>query len=637
MRVLLVEDDQVLAETLVLALVHQGYTVDRVTDGIAGWEKAQKLTYDLMILDVGLPHLDGISLCKKLRSQNIINPIILLTAYNHQEDKVKGFDAGADDYVVKPFDIQELLARIRAILRRRQQIPSTLLEWGNLHLNTNTCEVTYQENEINLTPKEYGLLELFLKHHQQVFSLDLILEELWTFEDPPTENTVRAHIKGLRNKLKNAGAPADLIETVYGLGYRLKQQSHPKIASKKTSEKPESDRCKLNQAIVEVWHRYQGKICDRITLLEEFSLSNPQEKPDPNIQQKAQQEAHKLAGSLGTFGLGGGSIIAREIEQLCQNPTLNLAEITLFQELVFKLRQEVEQYSPPSTRENSQPTTIKSDYEVWIISQDPLLIEAGQRAGKNLGIETQILTDLSLITEFKLSSKKKSYPPLVFLDFDFDSSYKLLTQLTQQTPPIPVIVLTQHKNLNQRVKVAQLGSQGFLEKPITSEQMIKLMLDTFSQNRGLNAKVLIVDDDAQILATFQTLLAPWGIQTFTVEDPRHFWEILEASTPDLLILDIEMPYLDGIELCQIVRADSRWKSLPVMFLTAHTNRDLQHQVFMVGADDYLTKTTEASILVNRILNRLRRNPEFTRILNPSLAAFFLILIKINKTIATLLK
>jgi DNA-binding response OmpR family regulator len=344
----------------------------------------------------------------------------------------------------------------------------------------------YREMLLNLTPKEYGLLELFLKHHQQIFSLDLILEQLWTFEDPPTENTVRAHIKGLRNKLKNAGAHADLIETVYGLGYRLKQQSHPKIEPKKTSKKPELDQNKLDQAIVEIWHRYQGKICDRITILEEFSLANQQGKPDQNIKQKAQQEAHKLAGSLGTFGLGGGSIIAKEIEQLCQNQTLNLAEITLLQELVFKLRKEVEQYSPPSTIQNPQPTSIKSDHQVWIISQDKLLIEAGQKASLSLGVETKILTDLSLITELKLSSKKQQYSPLVFLDFDLYSSYDLLTKLTQQTPPIPVIVITQQKNPNQRVKVAQLGRQGFLEKPITSEQMIKLMIDTFSQNRSLN-------------------------------------------------------------------------------------------------------------------------------------------------------
>ncbi len=613
MRVLLVEDDPDLAETLVEALVHQSYTVDVVMDGISGWEQAQRLSYDLMILDVGLPQLDGISLCQNLRSQNITTPILLLTAYNHREDKVKGFDAGADDCMVKPFDLQELLARIRAILRRREHPTSITLEWEHLCLNPNICEVTYLGKHLNLTPKEYGLLELFLKHRQRVFSLGVILEQLWTFEEPPTENTVRAHIKGLRNKLKVAGVPGDLIETVYGLGYRLKQDSPPKPEPKKHQIKQTKNKPEFNQALVKIWERYQSKICDRITLLEEFTLATQQGKPDETLRLQAQQEAHKLAGSLGTFGLGRGSILAREIEQLCQNKTFNSEEITQVQQLVFKLRAEVEHnspHSPPHPVSNKQFKPefagVKSNHKIWIISQDQLLIQPVQTAALNLGIATQILTDLSIITEIKSLSLNKQNPPIVFLDFDFHCSYNLLTQLTQQTPPIPVIVLTEEKNFTQRVKVAKSGGQAFLQKPVTSEQIIKVMMDVLHQSCTLNAKVLIVDDDSQILETLQALLEPWGIQTFTVEDPRHFWEILEATTPDLLILDIEMPYLDGIELCQVVRADSRWKSLPIMFLTAHTNREIQHQVFMVGADDYLTKTTEASILVNRILNRLRR-------------------------------
>lgn len=609
MRVLLVEDDPNLAETLVEALVHQSYTVDVVMDGISGWEQAQKLSYDLMILDVGLPQLDGISLCQKLRSQNITTPILLLTAYHHREDKVKGFDAGADDYVVKPFDIQELSARIRAILRRRQQTPTAILQWEKLRLNVNTCEVTYKDHPLNLTPKEYGLLELFLKHHQRVFSLNIIIEKLWDLEETPTENTVRAHIKGLRNKLKSAGAPGNLIETVYGLGYRLKQESPPQPEPKKNSTKQAQNQPKFNQALVQIWERYRGKICDRITILEQFSLAAQQEKTDPNLQQQAQQEAHKLAGSLGTFGLGRGSVLAREIEQLCQYKTLSSEQILHFRQLVFKLRQEVENnapHSPPPTPATPQPSPLKSSHQVWILSQDQSLIHSIQTASFHLGIETQILTDQSLITTLKTSSQEKQYPPIVFLDFDFYYSYELLTQLTQETPSIPVIVLTEQKNFSQRVKVAQSGGKAFLQKPVTSEQIIKVIMDVLRQSCTLNAKVLIVDDDSQILETFQLLLEPWGIQTVTVEDPRHFWEILEATIPDLLILDIEMPYLDGIELCQVVRADPRWKSLPVIFLTAHTNGEIKHQVFMVGADDYLTKTTEASILVNRILNRLRR-------------------------------
>ncbi len=609
MRVLLVEDDQYLVEILVENLGHQNYSVDVAMDGIAGWEKAQQISYDLIILDVDLPRLDGMSLCQRLRSQNMTTPILLLTACNQREDKVKGFDAGADHYVVKPFDLQELSARIRALLRRRQQTPPTLLEWEQLRLNLNTCEVTYQGTPLNLTPKEYGLLELFLKHHQRVFSLDVIIDKLWDLEETPTENTVRAHIKGLRNKLKIAGLPGTMIETVYGLGYRLKQPSSPQPEPKKISSKPLQHQPKLNQAIVQIWKRYQTKICDRITILEQFYLSLQQEKPDQNLRRQAQQEAHKLAGSLGTFGLGRGSILAREIEQLCQSQTLTSEQIPHFKQLVFKLRQEVEHnapHSPPSPPENPTLPSSKSSHQVWILSQDQSLTQGIQTASLNLGIESQILTEQALISNLKKASQNRLKPPIVFLDFDNYSSYELVAQLTQQTPSIPVIVLTQQKNFTQRVKVSQAGGKVFLQKPITSEQINKVILDVLRQSCTINAKVLIVDDDSQILEAFQALLEPWGIETFLVEDPRHFWEILETTNPDLLILDIEMPYLDGIELCQVVRADPRWKSLPVIFLTSHTNGDMKHQVFMVGADDYLTKTTAVPLLVDRILNRLRR-------------------------------
>lgn len=609
MRVLLVEDDQYLVEILVENLVHQNYTVDVAIDGILGWEKAQKISYDLIILDVDLPRLDGISLCKRLRSQNITTPILLLTACNQREDKVKGFDAGADHYVVKPLDLQELSARIRALLRRRQQAPPTLLEWEQLRLNLNTCEVTYQGKPLNLTPKEYGLLELFLKHHQRVFSLDVIIEKLWDLEETPTENTVRAHIKGLRNKLKIAGIPGNVIETVYGLGYRLKQPSSPQPEPKKISAKSLQHQPKLNQAIVQIWKRYQTKICDRITILEEFYLSLQQGKPDQNLRRQAQQEAHKLAGSLGTFGLGRGSVLAREIEQLCESPTLTSEQIPHFKQLVFKLRQEVEHnapHSPPLPPENPNLPLIKSSHQVWILSQDHALTQGIQTASLNLGIDSQILTEQSVLSNLKKTSQNPPNFPIVFLDFDYYHSYELVTKLTEQTPSIPVIVLTEQKNFTQRVKVSQAGGKAFLQKPVTSEQINKVIMDVLRQSCTLNAKVLIVDDDSQILEAFQALLEPWGIQTFLVEDPRHFWESLETTNPDLLILDIEMPYLDGIELCQVVRADPRWKSLPVIFLTSHTNGDMKHQVFLVGADDYLTKTTAAPLLVNRILNRLRR-------------------------------
>ena len=221
MKLLLVEDDERVAEALAEDLTDQNYVVDVASDGEAGWELVEVFAYDLLLLDVALPKLSGVSLCERLRSCGYSMPILLLTGRDTSEDKIMGLDAGADDYVVKPFDLQELAARIRALLRRGGSTMPPVLEWGDLNLDPGTCEVTYVGQPLHLTPKEYCLLELFLRHGRRVFSRSAILEQLWSFESPPEEETVKAHIKGLRQKLKLVGAPVDFIETVYGLGYRL--------------------------------------------------------------------------------------------------------------------------------------------------------------------------------------------------------------------------------------------------------------------------------------------------------------------------------------------------------------------------------------------------------------------------------
>lgn len=223
MKILLVEDDDRIAEALKEALTDRHYTVDIAADGEAGWEFIQLCTYDLILLDVMLPKLDGINLCRKLRQNNINTPVLMLTAKDSSTDKVMGLDAGADDYVVKPFDLPELSARIRALLRRGNPTLPPVLEWEKLRLDPSKCQVNYAEKLLHLTPKEYALLELFLRNGSRVLSRSDIIDHLWTFEDPPAEETVKVHLKDLRKKLKAAGAPADLIETVYGLGYRMKQ------------------------------------------------------------------------------------------------------------------------------------------------------------------------------------------------------------------------------------------------------------------------------------------------------------------------------------------------------------------------------------------------------------------------------
>jgi two-component system, OmpR family, response regulator len=223
MRLLVVEDDRRIADSLAEALTNQHYVVDIANDGQEGWEFVEAFDYNLLLLDAILPKLDGMTLCRQVRSQGYQMPILLLTARDTTEDKVMGLDAGADDYVVKPYKLQELSARIRALLRRGSVSLPAVLEWGQLRLDPNTCEVTYGDSLFPVTPKEYRLLELFLRNSSSVLSRSAILENLWSFEEPPDEDSIKAHIKRLRQKLKVAGAPDDFIETVYGMGYRLKR------------------------------------------------------------------------------------------------------------------------------------------------------------------------------------------------------------------------------------------------------------------------------------------------------------------------------------------------------------------------------------------------------------------------------
>jgi DNA-binding response OmpR family regulator len=223
MRILVVEDDQQLSEVLNEALSGCQYVVDLAQDGENAWHHARSESYDLVVLDVTLPKLDGLNLCRRLRSHNLTTPVLMLTARDTLADKITGLDAGADDYMIKPFDLPELLARVRALLRRGQFTSSSGLQWGELRMNSDTYEVFYQDTLVILTPKEYALLELLITSGRRVLSRPGIIDRIWAAQDSPTEETVKSHIKSLRSKLRLAGAPEDLIETVHGLGYRLKQ------------------------------------------------------------------------------------------------------------------------------------------------------------------------------------------------------------------------------------------------------------------------------------------------------------------------------------------------------------------------------------------------------------------------------
>lgn len=596
MRILLVEDDDLLAQAVATALTKQNYVVDIAADGEAGWELISVCNYDLILLDVILPKLDGISLCRQLRQSGHQMLILLLTAKDTKTDKVIGLDAGADDYVVKPFDFQELSARIRALLRRGNTSLPPVLEWGSLRLDPSTCEVTYADIVLNLTAKEFSLLDLFLRNNQRIFSRSTIVDQLWSAEkDPPEENTIKSHIKSLRQKLKAAGANYDLIETVYGMGYRLKALSHEQNCQKNQPEIDLKQQKILLTAIAQERETFKVKVGSRIKVLKLAADAIRKGTLDVELRQKAEQEAHKLAGSLGSFGFPKGSLLADEIEDIFQNKkSISQAKCFYLDKLLMELQRELEK--APVEQIQNLLLVISSDRQVV-----EKLIEEAENQELQVKIATNLTTGRSIIPSLN--------PDVVLLDLDIHKdSLKLLTELSQRspTPQIPVLVFTERNNFSERLEVARSGGRAFLQKSIPPSQILESVSQILQKTSITEARVMVVGDDSQTLTFIQQSLEPLGLTLKTLEDSRYFWDTLTEFSPDLLILDVEMPHINGIEICQVVRNDQYWKSLPVLFMVDNLDADIVEKIFAIGADDCVSKTAKKSQLITRILNRLKQ-------------------------------
>ncbi|HWJ42283.1 MAG TPA: response regulator transcription factor [Solirubrobacterales bacterium] len=219
-RVLIVEDDMDIADALRRSLRNEGYEVKTSADGIEALDVAAGFVPDLVVLDLGLPGMDGVEVCRRLRSDGDV-PILMLTARAETEDRVAGLDSGADDYLVKPFERQELLARIRALLRRRPPRGSASLEVGDLALNPDRREVRRGEREIELTNREFELLEFLMRNERLVVSRERLLDEVWGYDPMAATNTIDVFISNLRRKLEEGGE-SRLLHTKRGAGYVLK-------------------------------------------------------------------------------------------------------------------------------------------------------------------------------------------------------------------------------------------------------------------------------------------------------------------------------------------------------------------------------------------------------------------------------
>jgi DNA-binding response OmpR family regulator len=221
-RILVVEDERRLCNIIKRGLLEEGYAVDTAYDGEDGEYLAETTPYDLIILDIMLPKKDGIEVCQELRLKKVNMPILVLTAKDTVEDRVKGLDVGADDYLVKPFAFNELLARVRALLRREGLSKSPRLQVGVLTLDTLTREAWRGQRKIELTSKEYVILEYFMRHPNMVITRTMLEEHAWDYEFDSMSNLIDVYVRRLRRKIDERGQNS-LIQTVRGAGYRLRE------------------------------------------------------------------------------------------------------------------------------------------------------------------------------------------------------------------------------------------------------------------------------------------------------------------------------------------------------------------------------------------------------------------------------
>lgn len=221
MRILLVEDDSDISDPVAADLRRQRHVVEVAADGCDGLEFARSGVYDLILLDIMLPRLDGLEICRQLRAEKINSMILMLTAKDTVQDKVSALDAGADDYLPKPFDLEELSARVRALGRRATEERNPAIEHGSLRLDPKNHSCTFREASIGFTPTEFAIVEALMRNPSQVFTRGMLLDKIATFDSETGEGSIKTHITNIRRKIRDAGARRDPVLNVYGAGYRL--------------------------------------------------------------------------------------------------------------------------------------------------------------------------------------------------------------------------------------------------------------------------------------------------------------------------------------------------------------------------------------------------------------------------------
>ncbi|MHB1510376.1 MAG: response regulator [Acidimicrobiales bacterium] len=352
-----------------------------------------------------------------------------------------------------------------------------------------------------------------------------------------------------------------------------------------------------------LWGQFQGQILARVETLDEALVALVDARLDDELRRRAERDAHRLAGSAGTFGRHRASMLARGLEELfAGSAPIDLTAVKDALAQVESLRGELA--SPPTAGSPQAQHRLL----VLIVHRDAELAGAIGLAVEALGLASQVIEGTSAAHAALLGAHPAV--ALVELGDGGDGVLDLVRELSARTPPVVVLALTNGTGFLDRVAAVRAGVQGFLPGSLAPSELAGAAAATVEVAQLDRWRLLAVDDDPSVLAAVVALLEPAGLTVTGVTGPERFWAALKETTPDLVVLDLDMPEVSGIELCRLLRADPQWAALPVVFLTSHVDRATIEAVFVAGADDYVPKPVVGFELVTRVTNRLER----TRIL-----------------------
>ena len=555
MKLLIIEDDIQLLDILKTSLKHR-YVIDSAQDGLQGLQLIGKGKYDLILLDRSIDGIDGLEFCQQIRQQGNQVLVMILSTQGSTNDRVSGLDAGADDYLVKPFALNELEARIRALLRRRMVTELPVLTWGPLTIEPTRCNVTYHGTPVMLTTKEYGILELLLRHQDRIYSQRALLDALWSLDNGPRgEETVRTHMKRLRQKLKPIGA-GDLIETVYGLGYRLnptlnatpmaivptRPSASPDVTPSLDAESSENKSAQA-QLIAQFWEKQADKVLRRIQILDHSVQALQRNPSDEDLRSQIRQEGHILVGVMGSVCMAEHLPTLQALSTWISSACLNTpSEIQVLHKQLGMLTQMLEAATSGNVvrvQETVATGERLPDRRILVVDNDREWVTQLMNEAYRWGAQMVRASD----TNLAVSAIERACPDAVILnasispgstdrltglstDLSTDLStvtIEFLKHLARHCPRVPVWIVTDGNenelDATNRVAISKHRGQGFFRKSIPLPTLMGLinqsLVDEAPYQSVAEAKILLVDDDRLMLSLLKGILEPWGMQVTT--------------------------------------------------------------------------------------------------------------------------